>query len=321
MNTDKSELIEFNRHDSDFQEIMHVIYYVTGGCKFNCTYCDVIDNTRRNTDYVNQLKIIDTLTDINKPFEIYLYGGEPTEYPHLDMVLDKIYEKYNRHLGAVELQTNLNVSDERIVELSSRGIEFSPSVHITFLKGDTIHDIHRKIVLIESLGSLRRIDFMLEKWKVDDHLKLYDMLIESNLKSKIQFTNSYYEFNDDLTYTNKFNPSATEYKDLIDKHHDTEEMYELTYSDNTIVKVHKDELLTTYRESTKFMGWLCSARENQVFVDFDGNWWECNVSYKRKQPLGNILTNPDMFLKMIKYQIECRNQYCEGCFSMSRSRQ
>lgn len=320
-------LTEFKRlnipEESRNHPIMHVIYYITGGCKFNCSYCDVVDNNRRNTDYIKQEMIVDTISKINKPYELYIYGGEPTEYPHLDRMISYIQSKSTKSLHSIEMQTNLNITDDRIRELCSQGVQFSPSIHITFLKGDTIYDLFRKIELLESLGSLRRIDFMLEKWKVDDHLKMYEMIINSDLdlKSKLQFTNGYYEFNDNFQYKNKFNSDSRDYIDIIKKHNCTEELYELIFNDGTTEIVHKDQLTTTHRSLTRFKGWVCSSRKSQVFVDFDGDWWECNVSYKRKEPLGNVISNSEMFLKTINYPIKCRNDYCEGCYFMQRKKQ
>ena len=81
---------KLERLDRNMLDYKHIIWYITGQCKFKCVYCDVVDNNRPNTDLDNQKKIVDTLFKLKENFEIYLYGGEPTEYIHFHEILNYI---------------------------------------------------------------------------------------------------------------------------------------------------------------------------------------------------------------------------------------
>ena len=319
MNTDNSELIEFDRHGGTFQETMHVIYYITGGCKFKCTYCDVVDNDRVNTDIDSQKLIVDTLMRIEKPFEIYLYGGEPTEYKFIHELIEYIIEKRSKYLTRIELQTNLNVNFNELSKfLSYDLVTISPSVHITFLKGDNIHDIFDKICLIDQSDKLERIDFMLEKWKKQQHIDLYNMLIEAGYGSKIIFVYNYYEPNRKDIYTGKWNSNCVEYDTIIKNHQSTQENYKLVYDNGETVYKNANQLV---EEEMSFEGWLCDAKKNLVWVDYTGDWWECNTAQIKSPPRGNILTSSDIFLTETKYPVVCRIKKCDACFFVKKWRQ
>jgi organic radical activating enzyme len=297
---------------------MHVIYYISGGCKFNCTYCDVIDNNRVNVDLDSQIKLVDTLLKIDKPFEIYLYGGEPTEYIYIHEIIKHILKNKPEHLKRVEMQTNLNVSIEELNRfMDYEYFEIAPSIHLTFLKGDTMQDLVEKLNLIKDNGILSRIDFMLEKWNVSKHIEFNNMLKEHKLNDIVQYRSIYFEPNSDDVYTGKYNcDDVPEYKEMLESG-SCQESYTLTYTDNTSETRTCNELT---KRNLSFKGWVCDARKKNVWIDFTGDWWECNPAQAKVKPLGNLLQKEEHFLLSVKFPMICRVDKCDAALYLKRRR-
>lgn len=312
----EKKLVKFERSNGEFQTTMHVIYYVTGGCKFNCAYCDVVDNKRNNTTFDEQKQIIDTLMQLDKPFEIYLYGGEPTEYVYIHELIQYTLSTRSRHLKRIELQTNLNITTHELNKfLKYDLLVISPSIHITFLKKDTIDDLYEKISLINNADRLERIDFMLEKWKKDEHLELNNRLHDSGLGEKIIYVHNYYEPNKKDIYTGKYNSAHPEYDQILHDNYTSQENYMLTFDDGSTEIRNANQLVV---DNMSFEGWLCDAKKNLVWIDFNGDWWECNTAQQKTPPRGNILYDSDKFLRETKYPTVCRIKKCDACFFVKK---
>lgn len=306
------------RLDRDMLNYKHIIWYITGHCKFKCTYCDVVDNKRPNTDLESQKKIVDTLFELKENFEIYLYGGEPTEYIYLHDILKYISKKNSKYFKGIELQTNLNVSIEEFKKIVSYKCitKIAPSIHITFLKGDTLDELVEKILIIEKNSKLNRIDFMLEKWFIDKHVEFNKKMINAKLGDYIQYVYNFFEHHTGKPYTGKWNADhVTEYKEMIDANAYEQERYKIFYEDKKTEELSINEMLL---KNLSFKGRTCEARKFLVWVDFNGDWWECNISQAKNKPLGNLLKNPKHFLHTSNYPIKCRTEKCDACFFVKR---
>lgn len=316
MSTDQRELNSFERVGDAFQENMHVIYYISGGCKFNCSYCDVVDNSRVNIDLDSQIKLVDTLIKIDKPFEIYLYGGEPTEYVYIHELIRYIIDNKTDHLQRIEMQTNLNINtDELTLFTKYNYFEIAPSIHLTFLKGDSMADLIDKLVLIRKAGKLSRIDYMLEKWNIPKHVEFNNMLIEHKLDDLVQYRSIYFEPNSNDIYTGKYNcDEVPEYKEMFQASK-CQESYTLIYKDGTKETKTCNELT---KRNLSFKGWVCDARKKNVWIDFTGDWWECNPAQAKKKPLGNLIENEKHFLTSTKYPMICRVDKCDAALYLKR---
>jgi len=282
---------QIERNDCSFISHKHIMYYVTGGCMFKCPYCDTINNNSLNTDIDNQKVIVDTLFKLNEPFEIYLYGGEPTEYIYIHELISYILTKQSKYFLGIELQTNLNVSQSELEKFCSyENFVISPSIHLTFLKNDDTHTLLNKMIYINTTGKLNRIDFMLERWKYDDHIMMIDLLKEHKLHEKVIYAKNFYEFNGDDSYTGRFN----NYKyDSVLSGTTNQESYYLTYEDGQRELRTLNDLVP---EHISFKGWYCDARRFLIWLHYSGDWWECNVAYKKRKPKGNLLENENHFL-------------------------
>jgi len=320
--TAEKKLVKFERIDAEWQSIHHIIYYISGHCKFNCSYCDVIDNNRRNEDFESQQKIVDAFLRLNKQFEIYFYGGEPTEYMYLHEITQHILNNRTEYLNRIELQTNLNISHEEVKKYLEYDLfEFSPSIHLTFLKGDTLENLITKLITIRDRGRLRRIDFMLEKWSVEKHVRFNDMLIANDLDKFVEYRDIYFEPNKQDIYTGKFNAHETpEYKKMIkewnNKHPGhSQETYNFTYDDGTVETKRYSDLIYT---GVNFYGWACDARRMNSWVDYTGDWWECCPAHHKAPARGNILKNADQFVRSSNFPVICRLKKCDAAFYLKK---
>ena len=266
------QLAKFERVDAKFNDFLHLIYYIYGGCKFNCEYCFTINNRRRNVNLDDQYKIIDTFFRLSTPFDIYFYGGEPTEYEHLHEVIEYVLDKPRDQFRQMELQTNLNVSRDELERFCSYDdFIISPSLHISYLRGDTIHDLVDKLDILYDNNRLERIDYMLEKDNVEDHYKLNDILQSKEYYDKVMYTFNYMEINKHDRYTGSYNTIDT-YRELV-KNSKYQERYRLTYTDGEIEEVDISDL---YLRNICFKGWHNIT--SMFFIQF----FSCNIVRFRK---------------------------------------
>jgi organic radical activating enzyme len=308
------KLAKFERVDTQFNDFLHLIYYIYGGCKFNCQYCFTINNKKRDVNLDDQYKIIDTFFRLSTPFDIYFYGGEPTEYEHLHDVIDYVLKKPRSSFRHMEIQTNLNVSREELERFCSYDhLILSPSLHINFLRGDTIYDLIDKLDILYNAGKLERIDFMLEKWKPEEHYKLNDMLKAKEYYDKVMYTFNYMEINKHDKYTGSYN-TIDMYSDII-KDSKYQEKYRLTYDDDSSEEVDISEL---YLRDISFKGWDCDAGKYLMYVEYSGDWWLCDTKNIKEPPMGNILTSPARFLMQTKVPFKCDVSKCDGCYYINK---
>ena len=94
-------------------------------CNFKCPYCLNI-NSKKNIHYEKEDKVIfavNNLLSLNfNSFEFYLLGGEPTLYPHLDLVIKLLLE--DSRVKRIYLMTNGSslvekINDERLMTIVS----------------------------------------------------------------------------------------------------------------------------------------------------------------------------------------------------------
>ena len=312
----EKKLISIEREDEGFLDFQHIIYYIHGSCMFNCDYCFTINNRRKNRDLDNQKKIIDTFLKLKDRFEIYFYGGEPTEYIFLPDVIDYINQNKTDKFYRMQLQTNLNVSTDYIKNLCNKdNIIVSPSLHISYLRGDSIYDLIEKIDILYDNNRLERIDFMLEKGNIDKHYELNDLLTAKPYKDKLMYTFNYMEINKQDKYTGAHNTYET-YKDIIDNHH-TQERYKLSYDDGSSETLDISEM---YTRDISFKGWNCDAGRRLMYVEFNGDWWVCDTKNMKESPQGNILKNPAKFLIQSYAGVKCNVDKCDGCYYIAKTK-
>jgi organic radical activating enzyme len=331
------QLVSIDRIGAEFNDWIEVSYYIYGGCKFNCEYCFLVGYNRseqwrqrtggmKNVDLDTQYKIVDTLFRLPKPFNIYIYGGEPTEYKDLHNVMRYIHSKLpSDNFRTVELQTNLNITIDDLKRYCEYDhIIISPTIHLNYLKGDTIHDLEDKLDLIHSYGKLERVDFMLEPQQESLHREFNSILKTKPYFDKVMHTFNYMEINTNKgglhyyhdrkdVYTGRFN-TLDQYKDLLDTDN-YKEQYKLTYDDGSSEVLDISEMYTRH---LSFKGWKCDAGKFLMIIEYTGDWWICESKYMKQKPMGNLIKSPAKFLMQTRVHYACDLDKCDGCYFVKK---
>src|SRR5665213_2534805 len=80
-----NQIISVGDHSSARRDTLSVLWAITKGCNFRCSYC-VYNKELRYTEFSSRdelLRAARTLVRLGRPgYQITLYGGEPTQHPH-----------------------------------------------------------------------------------------------------------------------------------------------------------------------------------------------------------------------------------------------
>jgi len=294
-------------------------YYIHGACKFNCKYCFAINNRMKNTNLDKQYYIVDTFYMMGQPFVISYFGGEPSEYKYINELTEYIVKQDNGNLKRIEYQTNIDISIDNIklnIEKFGDLVRFAPSIHIGYLKNDTIDTMIEKIDVMYDHDCFEKVAFMLEKNNIDDHYKVHEILKTRPYYNRVEYIHSYAEFEKPGEYTGRYNTTDL-YKDMIsDNIGSYMEDYILEYDDGTVERCNMNEL---FKRDICFEDWICYAGKHSMYVEYTGDFWRCAPYHARKPKLGNIFTSRDKFLLQTKYPVKCKLHKCDGCFWVKKS--
>lgn len=308
------DLVKFSGPQYPEDEI-EILYAIFKGCRFMCNYCFAYDNSKRDTDLQTQYKIIDVFFRLKKPFRIYLWGGEPTEYEHIHDVIEYIFSKPSQYFKGVEIQTNLDITlDDLQTYCKYDNFKVSTSIHINFLKRDSITDIVNKLDILHDNNILNRVDFMLSRDNPDKHRELNDIFKTKKYFNLVEYTYNYMEINSEDTYTGAYN-TYEQYRDLYkdkDQH-----SFTLEYDDGTKETCSMSDL---FPRTLSFKGWECSAGKTCMSVEHNGDWAVCNVKKYKGRMMGNILTSPSRWLAQTRVPFICDEDKCDGCWIQKRVR-
>ena len=289
-------------------------YYVHGACKFNCKYCFAINNKMKNTDIDNQYYIVDTFYMMEQPFVVSYFGGEPSEYMYIDELTQYIINQNDGNLKRIEYQTNMDISLTDIqynLDYFGDHLKFAPSIHLGYLKSDTIETLIQKIDLMYERGCFDKVAFMLERNNVSDHYTVHEILKTKPYYNRVEYVHAYAEFEQPGAYTGRYN-STDMYTDMLDDIQGSYiEDFVLKYDDGTEERCNMNEL---FKRDMCFKDWVCYAGKHSMYVEYTGDFWRCAPYHAREPRLGNILEARNKFLLHTKYPTKCNLHKCDGCF-------
>lgn len=176
-------------------KMFHFKWVITNWCNYNCSYCTMkeqLDPQWSKTNSVSSYKLtLSRLKRFDQPFELELFGGEPTLHPNIADILAEV--KNIQKCVLVHITTNLSRSISFFRRLNSLGLSnlhISASLHCEYYTEDflkkvkAIHDMEfMGISVIVNLSSkkedwplLLSVIDQLEEWGVHYSLNyLVDM--------------------------------------------------------------------------------------------------------------------------------------------------
>ena len=302
-----------------FVDYTFIEYYIHGACKFNCEYCFAINNRMKNRDLEKQFYIVDTFYMMNQPFVISYFGGEPSEYKHVNELTNYIVSNNNGNLKRIEYQTNIDITMDNIlfnIEKFGNIIQFAPSIHVSYLRRDNIESIVEKIDVMYKHDCFDKIAFMLERKNINKHYEIHSILKTKPYYNRVEYIHAYAEFEDQGMYTGKYNTTEIYSDMLADIEGSYIENFKLGYSDGTTEICNMNEL---FKRDVCFKDWICYAGKHSMYVEYTGDFWRCAPYHARTPRIGNIFEARNKFLLQTKFPHKCTLHKCDGCFWVKKS--
>lgn len=173
-------------------------------CNFDCIYCE-LEKAKKVSTIKNPPKVDNVISDVNKAFEKYNFdvititaNGEPTLYPYLDELIDKL---------------NLIKQDKKLLILSNSSMIFDENIQNSLLKLDIVKLSLDSVIpatfkkidrAIESIDINKIIDGIITFSKKFQNELILEVLVVDGINDKIE------EFQALNEVINKINPTRVD---------------------------------------------------------------------------------------------------------------
>jgi organic radical activating enzyme len=284
------------------QDIFTIEVRLTSKCNYNCYYCTdlhynkvpfVVHNVKHICDAINA-----AYTVFKKPIYLYIYGGEPTIYPHLNEYLDGLIEYVNCDVDiTIDIQSNLSLKVDwwknfcEKYQKINHYFKICGSYHNT---QTTIHGFLNRALLLKKYNMLNKITFMYNKHKcvMDDFntaIKLLGLehceispLIDSRV-SQPKDSNI-----DELEYiNNKENINSLKSHSFF-----FNECIPVQQKNGSLLK--KSRFDFWINNDNVFTGCKCYTPLDRLVIDWDGSAFYCESHlFSESNPIFNINNKND----------------------------
>ena len=302
------------------QDIFTIEVRLTSKCNYNCYYCTdlhynkvpfVKHNTKNMCDLINAAYNI-----FKKPIYIYIYGGEPTIYPHLYSYLDALVEGIQCDVDiTIDIQSNLSLKLDWWKKFCERYksvnhyLRICGSYHNT---QTTIHDFLSKAVLLKKYGMLNVITFMYNKQK--------NVLSDFNVA--VKFLGSEHCEISPLIDSRVSQPKESNIDELvyIKENENIDEFKEHSFFFNENIPVQEGDGQFKKRSrfdfwltnDNTFTGCLCSSPLDRLVIDWDGSAFYCESHlFSETPPIFNVNETNDYeaYFKSVQ-PVKCAFKKC-----------
>jgi MoaA/NifB/PqqE/SkfB family radical SAM enzyme len=278
-------------------------WMLTNWCNYQCEYC--CEKTRLVSDWqkedsISRYKLtLSKLKRFDKPFQIELYGGEPTLHPNLAEILHTL--KQIAHCKNVYIITNMSrplayFKQLDVPELD--GVYVMASFHPDYYTNDFLE----KVRAINEMDHLRlRVTVNLSDQS--DHwpttVGLIKALEEQSIDYGLHFLNS--------TDTWTSNYSAEFFKLFSPLQKSSKHLYDYEFDDGTVRQI--DDLEIYEKNYHRFKGYTCTPRFYEIDLD---------------STIRNMCTRAEFNIPLITGEkiertVSCPNDCC-GCEIMFNAR-
>lgn len=170
----------------------HFGWELTNTCQYRCKYCYFLKSLKNNIarDYIDNYKNVLTKLKLKRigNFNMELLGGEPTDHPDLNIILDELCR--NPNCNEIELVTNMTKPVGWFCDLYKRynKVRISVSYHVMYDKNNSI--LHKYKSLHDSLNGDRtiiNINMIPEEEYYDKLLSAANFLDEHGISYRCNF--------------------------------------------------------------------------------------------------------------------------------------
>jgi len=293
---------------NEFKETFVLEFKPTNYCNLSCEYC-CFHSKEKNSFDINQteklLKIVKYLMDkINyKKIYLFIYGGEPTLYPHLNKFIKTSidYFEKNNFEYKILIQSNGFSSIEKIIDPKIyKNLSFSLSFHYKeLLKHRKIKKFIKNAELLNSIGLLQEITYMITKDNLKNDLALINLFKQKKLPLYIRSI---------LQESNYFRKKYDGLLTIEDKNYETDQG-NFSFEDLTV------------NNSFNFQNYYCEAGITSCIVS-ENDLYRCDMDFLYDiNKIGTIQEDYSILIKKFnklyndKCNLKCSHKFCSIYFS------
>ena len=287
------------------QDVFTIEVRLTSKCNYNCYYCTdlhynkvpfIKHNSQNMCDLINVAYKL-----LKKPIYIYIYGGEPTIYPHLYSYLDALVDGIDCDVDiTIDIQSNLSLKLDwwkvfcEKYSAINHYLKICGSYHNT---QTSIHDFLSKAILLKKHNMLNVVTFMYNKQKnvLNDFnvavkfLGIEHCEISPLIDSRVSQPND--SNIDELSFINE-NENIDNFKSHSFFFNESISVEE---KNGKVKKRSRFDFWLTNDNS--FTGCQCSSPLDRLVIDWDGSAFYCESHlFSEETPLFNINDDNDYAL-------------------------
>ena len=272
--------------------IIHFEWYLVDFCNYKCSYCNAInknvDQFSKQTSPSKYKLVLQRLKMLNTPFEVDLYGGEPTLHPEILSILDELSKMDNCKL--VEIKTNLSKPLYFLKKLLIHDkIKLAASYHAEYYNQEFL----KKCIALKDYNFYCHVNLSDKKEHWPTILNLLNQLDEEKVRYDLNvlLSTPEYDVQYDEEFSNTFNQKL---KNISDKTKYRFEFINGEIRDITSYEAYSNNLV-------RFNGYKCQA----LLYDIDSDGTIVNACTGEKMP---YIVKDNIFVN----NVVCPKQTCHA---------
>lgn len=287
---------------------------VTNYCKFNCPYCF----TSKDKGFMTLETVKKIINDLEqKPYSIYLTGGEPLLNPEIFDIIDYLYDKKIQitihTTGVIENRDLISQLKQREQKINRIQISINSINNFKCLRPSNFDNPIQNISdFLKEFKNRDKflVNCVLSNLNINDVFSVIDYCFEekiSNLRLSTIFTNDNSLELDDIN-------NIYFYFQIID------------YSKKKNITLLCNPLCHPWSAKTKSglhenIPHFCPAQKTEFEVDPDGNIYPCPFLYDNIHKMGNVYENPISEIwargkKELNSVLWTKNDICSNCINL-----
>lgn len=229
---------------------IHFEWYLVDFCNYKCSYCNAIDKNvdkySKETSPAKYKLVLQRLRMLNIPFEVDLYGGEPTLHPNFLEILEELSKNDNCKL--IEIKTNLSKPLHFLKQVFKHPkIKLAASYHAEYAS----EEFTKKCIALKDQNFYCHMNISDKKEHWPDILKLLETFDKEHVRYDLNVLLSTPEYT--VQYSDDFYKLfSTKINNISDK-----KTYLFKYEDGVIKNITSFDAYS--KGMVRFNGYKCQA--------------------------------------------------------------